>query len=176
MAWRRRQTMQASSQVSHTRARLPVLEQRTSRRRFMRYALFGLLGAFTATSAVATYKMLYPNKVTGFGAKVAAGTVSDVKTLLTSQKYIRSTEGHFYLLPTTEPDHAIAAYWRCVHLGCTVPPPESRVGRQYPVSLSRLTVQRIDWRTDSRAGDAVARLFPDDRPGRQYHGQHGQDY
>ncbi len=115
--------MQTSSQIDHTRQRLPMLDQHISRRRFTRYALFGLLGAFTATSAVATYKMLYPNKVTGFGAKVAAGTVSDVKTLLASQKYVRSSQGHFYLLPTTEPDHAIAAYWRCVHLGCTVPPP-----------------------------------------------------
>jgi len=115
--------MHVSSQIPHTRQRLPVLEQRISRRRFTRYLLFGLLGAFTATSAVATYRMLYPNKVTGFGAKIAAGTVSDIKTLLASQKYVRNTEGHFYFLPTTEPDHAIAAYWRCPHLGCTVPPP-----------------------------------------------------
>ncbi len=115
--------MQVSTQVPRARDRLPVLEQRLSRRRFTRYLLFGLLGAFTATSAVATYKMLYPNKVTGFGAKVAAGTVQDIKTLLNEQKYVRNSAGHFYLLPTPEPDHAIAAYWRCVHLGCTVPPP-----------------------------------------------------
>ncbi len=116
--------MQVSSQVPQTRERLPVLEHRTSRRRFTRYSLFGLLGAFTATSAVATYRMMYPTKVVGFGAKVNAGTVQDVKTLLQGQKYIRNTEGRFYLLPATD-DTTIAVYWKCVHLGCTVPAPSA---------------------------------------------------
>jgi cytochrome b6-f complex iron-sulfur subunit len=114
--------MQVSSQVPQARERLPVLEHQTSRRRFTRYGLFALLGAFTATSAVATYRMLYPTKVTGFGAKVNAGTVQDVKALLEGQKYVRNSEGRFYLLPATD-TNAIAVYWKCVHLGCTVPPP-----------------------------------------------------
>ena len=114
--------MQASSHIPQARQRLPMLEYRTSRRRFARYALFGLLGAFTATSAVATYRMLYPNKVAGFGAKVAAGTVQDITTLLDGQKYVRNSGGHFYILPGVG-DGAIVAYWRCVHLGCTVPSP-----------------------------------------------------
>ncbi|MHB8648293.1 MAG: hypothetical protein ACYDAR_21135, partial [Thermomicrobiales bacterium] len=57
------------------------------RRKFIRYAIFSLLGAFTATSAVATYQLLYPTKVTGFGAKVAAGSVDEIKALLAHQKY-----------------------------------------------------------------------------------------
>jgi len=50
---------------------IPVLKPPVPRRKFIRYALFTLVGAFTATSAVATYQLLYPTKVTGFGAKVA---------------------------------------------------------------------------------------------------------
>ncbi len=114
--------MQVSSHPGQSRERLPILDQQTSRRKVTRYGLFALLGAFTATSAVATYKMLYPTKVTGFGAKVNAGTVQDVKTLLEGQKYVRSSVGRFYLLPA-ESGAAIACYWKCVHLGCTVPAP-----------------------------------------------------
>ncbi len=115
--------MQVSSPVARTRDRLPLLAQTTSRRRFTRYALFTLLGAFTATSALATVKALYPTKITGFGTKIAAGSVAEVKAALTTQGYIRNTVGRFYLLPTDRPDAAIAVYWKCKHLGCTVPPP-----------------------------------------------------
>ncbi|MHB8647044.1 MAG: QcrA and Rieske domain-containing protein [Thermomicrobiales bacterium] len=114
--------MQSSSHAGQSRERLPVLEHRASRRKVTRYGLFAILGAFTTVSAVATYKNLYPNKVTGFGAKVNAGTVQDIKTLLAGQKYVRNSEGRFYLLPATA-DSAIAVYWKCVHLGCTVPAP-----------------------------------------------------
>lgn len=101
---------------------ISVVRQPMPRRKFVRYALFGLLGAFSATSAFASLKLLYPTKVAGFGTKVAAGTVEEVKALLASQKYVRNATGKFYLLPATE-DSAIAVYWRCVHLGCTVPAP-----------------------------------------------------
>ncbi len=114
--------MQVSSHPGQSRERLPILDHQTSRRKVTRYGLMALLGAFTATSAVATYRMLYPTKVTGFGAKVNAGTVQDIKTLLDSQKYVRSSVGRFYLLPATQGE-AIACYWKCVHLGCTVPAP-----------------------------------------------------
>lgn len=101
---------------------IPVLKPPMSRRAFVRYALFTLVGAFTATSAVATYQLLYPTKVTGFGAKVTAGSVDEIKALLAHQKYVRNASGHFYLLPAME-ESAIAVYWKCVHLGCTVPAP-----------------------------------------------------
>jgi len=101
---------------------IPVLKPPVPRRTFIRYALFSLVGALTATSAVATYQLLYPAKVTGFGAKVAAGSVEEIKALLMHQKYVRNATGNFYLLPATE-DGAIAVYWKCVHLGCTVPAP-----------------------------------------------------
>ena len=99
-----------------------VIKPPVPRRTFIRWAVFSLLGAFTATSAIATYQLLYPTKVTGFGAKVAAGSVEEITALLAHQKYVRNAPGHFSLLPATE-DAAIAVYWKCVHLGCTVPSP-----------------------------------------------------
>lgn len=101
---------------------IPVLAPPVPRRTFIRYAVLSLIGAFTATSAVATYQLLYPTKVTGFGAKVAAGSVEEIRALLMHQKYVRNAVGKFYLLPATE-EGAIAVYWKCVHLGCTVPAP-----------------------------------------------------
>ncbi len=117
--------MQISSPRTQTRDRLPILGQPLARRRFTRYALFTLLGAFTATSALATVKALYPTKITGFGTKITVGTIAEVKTTLATQGYIRSPVGRFYLLPTDQPDAAIAVYWKCKHLGCTVPPPSA---------------------------------------------------
>src|SRR5215469_442830 len=116
--------MQVSpSPASHARRdQLPALGRPISRRKFTRYSLFALLGGFVATSAVATYRMLYPTKVTGFGTKVVAGPVSEIEAQLHSQKYVRNSEGRFYILPGDGAGQ-IAVYWRCVHLGCTVPPP-----------------------------------------------------
>ncbi len=118
--------MQSSSQpiASQSRERLPVMAQPVSRRKITRYGLFGLLGLFGATSAVATAVMLYPTKVVGFGAKVAAGTLADIKQQLTTQKFVRNQEGKFYILPADD-QSMIAVYWKCVHLGCTVPAPSA---------------------------------------------------
>jgi cytochrome b6-f complex iron-sulfur subunit len=101
---------------------IPVLAPPVPRRKLIRFAVFSLLGAFTATGAVATFQLLYPRKVAGFGAKIAAGSVEEIRALLMHQKYVRNTEGKFFLLPATD-DGAIAVYWKCVHLGCTVPAP-----------------------------------------------------
>ena len=114
--------MHVPSQLPQVRARLPVLEYTTSRRTFTRYALFSLLGAFAATSAVATVRSLYPTKIKGFGTRVTAGSAAEIGATLTNQGYVRNDEGHFYLLPA-EQGAAIAVYWKCKHLGCTVPPP-----------------------------------------------------
>jgi Rieske Fe-S protein len=56
------------------------------------------------------------------GTKVAAGGVAEIKAMLGTQRYLRNPDGRFYLLPATDTG-VIAVSWRCVHLGCTVPPP-----------------------------------------------------
>ncbi len=114
--------MQHTAFGTRTRDSLPMLAQPMARRHFTRYALFSLLGAAVATSAVATAKALYPTKVAGFGTKVVVGPVTEVREALGHQAYLRNDAGRFYLLPATETT-AIAVYWKCVHLGCTVPPP-----------------------------------------------------
>jgi len=116
--------MQSRHDVHHEAAPdpVPVTKQPLPRRKFVRNAFLALVGAFTATSAIATYRMLYPTKVTGFGTKVVAGSITDVRATLATQRYVRNPEGRFYLLPAAD-NGVIAAYWRCVHLGCTVPPP-----------------------------------------------------
>jgi nitrite reductase/ring-hydroxylating ferredoxin subunit len=59
---------------------------------------------------------------TGFGTKVVAGSIAEIKATLAAQRYLRNPNGRFYLLPATD-NGVIAVSWRCVHLGCTVPPP-----------------------------------------------------
>lgn len=114
--------MRVPSSIARRNTGLPALGAPIPRRRFIRYAVFTVLGAFLAEGAIAMARMLFPTAVKGFGTKIAAGSVSDIKAQLASQKYVRNPEGRFYLLPVI-PNGAIACYWRCVHLGCTVPPP-----------------------------------------------------
>lgn len=56
------------------------------------------------------------------GGRVNVGSVNDVRALLASQQYVRSTEGRLFLLPATE-NAVIAVSWKCTHMGCTLPPP-----------------------------------------------------
>jgi Rieske Fe-S protein len=114
--------MYVPSTISRTNTRQPALGAPNPRRRFIRYAVFATLGALLAQGAVAMSRILFPTEVKGFGTTIVAGTVSDIKVQLAGEKHVRNPEGRFYLLPAIA-DGAIACYWRCVHLGCTVPPP-----------------------------------------------------
>lgn len=114
--------MHLPSMIPQATTRLATHDTTFSRRRFVRFVFFASLGGFLAEGAVAMARMLFPTEVKGFGTKIVAGTVPEISSLLQGQKYVRSSEGRFYLLPAIS-DGAIACYWRCVHLGCTVPPP-----------------------------------------------------
>lgn len=114
--------MHLPSMIPQSATRLPTHDTPFSRRRFVRFVFFASLGAFLAEGAVAMARTLFPTEVKGFGTKIVAGTVPEIRGLLQGQKYVRNPEGRFYLLPAIG-DGAIACYWRCVHLGCTVPPP-----------------------------------------------------
>jgi len=58
----------------------------------------------------------YPKKLSSFGSRIAVpGTVADYP--LNSVTVIR--EGKFYL--SHVPEGLLALYWKCKHLGCTVP-------------------------------------------------------
>ena len=87
-----------------------------SRRTFTRNAALGATAIVTAELAVGTVTLLWPNKTGAFGGEitVGAGSVPPVEG-----EPFRLAEGKFYLVHTE--DGVEALYWKCVHLGCTVP-------------------------------------------------------
>lgn len=88
-----------------------------SRRSFTRNAALGATLIVTAQLAVGTVYLLWPNKTGAFGGEitVAASSVPEV-----GGQPFRFSEGKFYIV-NTEEQGIIALYWKCVHLGCTVP-------------------------------------------------------
>lgn len=88
----------------------------SSRRSFTRNATLGAVGIVVAQIAGAFGLLLWPNKTGAFGTKitVAAANVPDVEGTP-----FRWVPGKFYLVHTQ--DGVEALYWKCVHLGCTVP-------------------------------------------------------
>ncbi|MDI3317939.1 MAG: Rieske 2Fe-2S domain-containing protein [Bacillota bacterium] len=103
--------------------------EKVSRRRLLRYLMWGSTGVFTLAVAGTGLGMFWPRKIEGFGGKVVAGPVSKFAQPL-SVTVVR--EGKFYVSHVTRKyaptEGLIALYWRCVHLGCTVPwvPAEDR--------------------------------------------------
>jgi cytochrome b6-f complex iron-sulfur subunit len=88
----------------------------TNRRSFTRNAALGSALIITAELAAGTVYLLWPNKTGAFGGEItlAADSVPDV-----DGAPFRFSEGKFYLVRTQ--DGVSAIYWKCVHLGCTVP-------------------------------------------------------
>jgi cytochrome b6-f complex iron-sulfur subunit len=97
-----------------------------SRRRFMRAVFLGSMGAFL-TGAVGTYVLFFwPKKVGSFGSTIRVGSTADFPPgTVTAFR-----EGRFYLVHTRPEEGGgyIALYWKCVHLGCTVPWREAEDG------------------------------------------------
>lgn len=98
----------------------PAQKQAVTRRQLLRTAMWGSLGAWLAGSIGAGAVTFWPRKVTGFGGKVEVGKVDDFKV----GSVTKVPEGKFYLVRLEE--GFVALYWKCPHLGCTVPwsPPE----------------------------------------------------
>ena len=87
-----------------------------SRRSFTRNAALGASLIVTAELAVGTVWLLWPNKTGAFGGDItiAQSSVPDVEGAP-----FRFPEGQFYIVHTE--DGVEALWWKCVHLGCTVP-------------------------------------------------------
>lgn len=87
-----------------------------TRRDILKWGLFGslllMLGGFG--QAFLTY--FYPRKVGTFGGKVA---LPDPISAYPVGSMTRVREGKFFL--SHVPDGFLALYWKCAHLGCTVP-------------------------------------------------------
>lgn len=109
-------------------ARLPGLASRlhashggsgrnaVTRRGFVRNATLGGVGAILAESAVGFYLFFKPNKTGDFGSAI---TVAAAQVPEPGQNPFKQPAGKFYLANTDQ--GLIALYWKCVHLGCTVP-------------------------------------------------------
>ncbi len=108
-----------------------------TRRDFFRGSLIASLLLFGAQFGAGTIAFLWPSLRGGFGSKVVAGDIADIKAQIqsTKQPYYVGI-GRFYLVPYNgRPTEAandyealgVAAeglmplYQRCVHLGCRVP-------------------------------------------------------
>lgn len=87
-----------------------------SRRSFTRNAALGASLIVTAEIAVGTVWLLWPNKTGAFGGEITIGqdSVPEVEG-----EPFRLPEGQFYIVHTE--DGVEALWWKCVHLGCTVP-------------------------------------------------------
>jgi cytochrome b6-f complex iron-sulfur subunit len=87
-----------------------------TRRSVLRSGMVATVGLFFSTAAGGAGAFLWPIKQTGFGAPVQVPKkLSDIKV----GEVLPVREGKFYL--TRSDDGLLALYWKCVHLGCTVP-------------------------------------------------------
>lgn len=92
-----------------------------TRRQFMRSGMYGTIGLFTAQALVGAGVMFWPAKVSGFGGKVVVPKKLD--EIKPDEPPVMVREGKFYLsrVQDASGEGIIALYWKCVHLGCTVP-------------------------------------------------------
>lgn len=98
------------------KAEVPVGQDGVTRRQMLRGSMFATIGAFFGTVAGGGGAMFWPIKLSGFGGVVPVPTpLSEIKV----GDVVKVREGKFYLTRTEEGLNAL--YWKCVHLGCTVP-------------------------------------------------------
>lgn len=89
---------------------------RTSRRDFLRWTVAGASTFFLAEAAAGFVAFFWPNKIGAFGSKI---TVAAGKLPTVGGSPVVNQDGKFWLI--NNEDGALALYWKCVHLGCTVP-------------------------------------------------------
>jgi len=88
---------------------------RVRRRLWFRWVGWGAVLAIAGQWSIGFISFFTPKRLGAFGGTVTAGIAPDFK--LGDVKVIR--EGKFYV--TRVPEGFFALYWKCPHLGCTVP-------------------------------------------------------
>ena len=91
-----------------------------SRRTILKIGFWSGLGAFIAGIAACGVDMIYPKSIAGFGGTVSAGDVSKFPPGSKTQ----IVEGRFWMVHLTQEQGGpglLALWWKCPHLGCTVP-------------------------------------------------------
>lgn len=87
-----------------------------SRRTFTRNAALGASAVVLSQIGVAFGMLMWPNKTGAFGADIEVGADNIPEP---GGDPFRMQEGKFYIVRNEEGIQAL--YWKCVHLGCTVP-------------------------------------------------------
>jgi len=111
-----------------------------TRRQFLNRSIVGFMGLSLTGLGAAILGFLWPPFVTGFGAVLNVGTVDSLKTQVQDEDgFLKLPEGRMWV--TEYPEGAlakarevyspavlrgmeaglVALYWKCPHLGCTVP-------------------------------------------------------
>ena len=91
-----------------------------SRRTILQIGFWSGLGAFIAGIAACGVDLIYPTSIAGFGGTVSAGEVSKFPPGSKTQ----IVEGRFWMVHLTQEQGGpglLALWWKCPHLGCTVP-------------------------------------------------------
>ncbi len=109
-------------------------EVQVNRRMFLNRATLLATTVFGVGFGGGTLAILWPNKVSGFGGVISAGSKDEVMSTIESEGRYYNPEGRFYLVPydTSDPDNIyvkagvakdglMALYQKCAHLGCRVP-------------------------------------------------------
>jgi cytochrome b6-f complex iron-sulfur subunit len=97
-------------------SRRTASSRRFSRRVFLRNALLGGAIVASAGTGVAAVEFAWPNKTGVFGKEVVVPPAAIPPVGAPPYKYL---PGKFWLI--NNEDGALALYWKCPHLGCTVP-------------------------------------------------------
>ena len=88
----------------------------TSRRNFTRNAVLGSVVLSLGLLGGGFVRLLWPNKTGAFGSKLTVPAADIPPVDGTPFTY---APGKFYIVHNS--DGLLALYWKCVHLGCTVP-------------------------------------------------------
>lgn len=88
-----------------------------SRRSFMRWATLAALAVGGAQSGLIFVRFFWPNKTEAFGSEILAAKKNALPQV--DGDPLRNDAGRFWLMNTA--DGLMAYYWKCTHLGCTVP-------------------------------------------------------
>ena len=97
-----------------------VERREVSRRDLLRITFWAGLGAGLAGIATSFIDFMYPRGISGFGGVVSAGTIDKFAPGTKTQV----PEGKMWIVNLTEAQGGpgfLALWWKCPHLGCTVP-------------------------------------------------------
>lgn len=126
-----------------------------TRRQFLNRALSGLFGSFLAILGGSSLAFFWPRLTGGFGTKIDAGPVDDIRARLTqpdgSVAPLTVPEARAYVVPISSEqlagsqfeqpelvaDGLMAMWWRCVHLGCKAPWCSPSAGYECPCHGSK---------------------------------------